>query len=74
MSAFQGDVVFQAPRRWMVENKVTVNVWVYGMSSIPFSRFLDSTHFLVDTVSKRLIVIILSAARQTAKQLESQAS
>ena len=29
----------------MVENKVTVGVWVYGMLPIAFSQFLDSTHF-----------------------------
>jgi hypothetical protein len=44
ISAFQGDVVFQGPRRWMVENKVTTDVWVYGMS-IPLFDSEDFTHF-----------------------------
>jgi hypothetical protein len=56
ISAFQGDAVFQGPRRWMVENKVTTDVWVYGMSnsSLRFRRF----HWF-NTVSKRSIIVPL---------------
>lgn len=32
IAAFQGDGVFQAPRRWMLENTRPINpsIWVYG--------------------------------------------
>jgi len=46
ISAFQGDAVFQGPRRWMVENKVTTDVWVYGMSNSPL-QFRRLHSFLV---------------------------
>jgi hypothetical protein len=36
IAAFQGDSVFQAPRRWMLENTLPTNpnVWAYGKSSL----------------------------------------
>jgi len=40
IAAFQGDGVFQAPRRWMLENTVpgNPNVWVYRKSYLLNSR------------------------------------
>ena len=36
IAAFQGDGVFQAPRRWMLENTIpgNPNVWVYRKSCL----------------------------------------
>ena len=72
IAAFQGDGVFQAPRRWMLENTLpeNPNVWFYGASFSPSAkRSNTNTERLSSSscvVSKRLklLPVVGSVSRQ----------